>query len=52
MIILLDLDGTLVNTANSSFKQMKDGVIETNPTCVPVISGAKEFVAALRCKRR
>lgn len=48
MIVLLDLDGTLVNTANSSFKQMKDGIVETNVAAIPVINGAKEFVASLR----
>lgn len=48
MYVLLDLDGTLVDTAHSSFKQMKDGIVETNLSSIPVINGAREFVASLR----
>ena len=29
MIVLLDLDGTLTNTAEKSFKPMKDGLEDT-----------------------
>jgi len=47
MIVLLDLDGTLVNTAHSSFKPLKDGLIETNLAAIPVINGAREFVLNL-----
>lgn len=48
MIILLDLDGTLVNTAHSSFKQMKDGIVETNVATIPIINGAREFITNLK----
>lgn len=39
MIILLDLDGTLVHTADESFKPMKDGKTDTAvnlPECFEV----------------
>lgn len=48
MIILLDLDGTLVNTVHSSFKQMKDGIVETNVETIPIINGAREFITNLK----
>lgn len=44
MILLLDLDGTLVNTAHPDYKQMKDGLTETIINKIPVFEGAKEFV--------
>jgi phosphoglycolate phosphatase-like HAD superfamily hydrolase len=47
MIILIDLDGTLVNTASISFKPMKDGLVETNVATIPLFNGAKEFIAEL-----
>ncbi|MEA2017720.1 MAG: HAD family hydrolase, partial [Campylobacterota bacterium] len=43
-IIFIDLDGTLTNTAHSKFKQMKDGIIETNLSKIPLFDGAKEFI--------
>jgi phosphoglycolate phosphatase-like HAD superfamily hydrolase len=49
-IILLDLDGTLTNTANVSFKPMKDGKEETDLNKIPVFEGAKEFVKSLIAK--
>jgi phosphoglycolate phosphatase-like HAD superfamily hydrolase len=44
MILLLDLDGTLTDTAHPSFKEMKDGKAETILERIPLFSGAKEFV--------
>jgi phosphoglycolate phosphatase-like HAD superfamily hydrolase len=48
MVVLLDLDGTLTNTAHSSFKPFKDGISETNPFSIPVLNGAIEFVNNLK----
>jgi beta-phosphoglucomutase-like phosphatase (HAD superfamily) len=48
MIILIDLDGTLTDTAHEKFKPYKDGVQETNLTEIPLIQGAKEFIATLQ----
>lgn len=48
MVILLDLDGTLTNTANLKFKDLKDGKITTNSFRIPVFPGAKEFVNELK----
>ena len=47
MIILIDLDGTLVNTASESFKPMKDGKIDTDPNFILPFNGAIEFVKKL-----
>ncbi len=47
MIILLDLDGTLIDTAKAEFKPMKDGEIETDLAKIPVFPGAKEFITFL-----
>ncbi len=44
MIVLLDLDGTLTNTAEKSFNPMKDGLEETVISKIPVFAGTKEFV--------
>ena len=48
MIILIDLDGTLTDTAHEKFKPYKDGLQETNLTEIPLIQGAKEFIATLQ----
>lgn len=48
MIVLLDLDGTLTNTAKTSFKPMKDGKVETDLSQIPIFEGAKEFVNSLK----
>lgn len=47
-LILLDLDGTLTNTADEYFKPMKDGLIETDVSKIPVFNGAVEFVSTLQ----
>jgi FMN phosphatase YigB (HAD superfamily) len=44
MIILIDLDGTLTNTAHPKFKRMKDGLDEIILSTIPVFEGAIEFV--------
>jgi len=43
-VLLIDLDGTLTDTAHPQFKPMKDGKIETNLTSIPIFKGAKEFI--------
>jgi phosphoglycolate phosphatase-like HAD superfamily hydrolase len=47
-IILLDLDGTLVNTAHESFKSQKDGLIETDITRIPLFDGVLVFIDKLK----
>lgn len=44
MVILIDLDGTLTNTAHPQFKRMKDGLDETVISVIPVFDGAIDFV--------
>ena len=47
-VILLDLDGTLTNTADPAFKTRKDGKEATCPDDIPILDGAAEFVAQLK----
>lgn len=44
MVILLDLDGTLTDTAHEKFKPFKDGLKDFVATEIPVFPGAVEFV--------
>lgn len=44
MVILIDLDGTLTDTAHIKFKSMKDGISETILSEIIVFNGAKEFI--------
>lgn len=44
MILLLDLDGTLTNTAHSKFKPMKDGLKDTVLSEIPIFPGAIDFI--------
>ena len=44
MFLLIDLDGTLTDTAHEKFKPYKDGLQETDLTDIPLIKGAKEFI--------
>lgn len=44
MLILIDLDGTLVNTVHPSWKEYKDGHTKITYDKIPVFYGAKEFV--------
>lgn len=48
MIVFLDLDGTLTDTAHERFKPFKDGIQETNINDIPVFNGAKQFIADLQ----
>lgn len=45
MILLIDLDGTLTDTAHLTFKQYKDGLQEIDSDRIPLIKGATEFVS-------
>ena len=48
MILLIDLDGTLTDTAHEKFKPYKDGLEETDLSKIPLIPGAKEFLNKLQ----
>jgi phosphoglycolate phosphatase-like HAD superfamily hydrolase len=48
MILLIDLDGTLTDTAHEKFKPFKDGLEETDLSKIPLIPGAKEFINKLQ----
>lgn len=48
MLVLIDLDGTLTDTAHARFKPFKDGLEETAVQTIPVIEGAEEFIAELQ----
>ena len=48
MLVLLDLDGTLVNTAHSRYKPMKDGLIETDVASIPLFTDVVRFIASLK----
>ncbi|WP_141672852.1 hypothetical protein [Flavobacterium crassostreae] len=50
MIILLDLDGTLTDTAHEKFKPFKDGKQQTVISEIPLIQGAKEFILDVQAK--
>lgn len=50
MIVLIDLDGTLTDTAHEQFKPFKDGLQETELTNIPLIKGAKEFIEDIKAK--
>lgn len=43
--LLIDLDGTLVDTADSALKPMKDGQAETDLSQIRVFEGATNFIA-------
>ncbi len=54
MVILIDLDGTLINTVHPTWKPYKDGQdnydISNYLNQVPVFPGAKEFIASRKAK--
>lgn len=50
MIVLLDLDGTLTDTAHEKFKPFKDGKQQTVISDIPLIQGAKEFITNIQAK--
>jgi phosphoglycolate phosphatase-like HAD superfamily hydrolase len=47
MVILLDLDGTLTDTAHEKFKPFKDGIKDFAISEIPIFAGAVEFVNTL-----
>lgn len=50
MIIFLDLDGTLSNTADKKFKPYKDGKIDFEISNIPLFYRARDFVQNLKDK--
>ena len=54
MLILIDLDGTLINTVHPTWKPYKDGqdncVIDNYLDQIPVFPGAREFLASRKAK--
>ena len=48
MIVFTDLDGTLINTTDLSFKPFKDGLQEIELNNIPIFQGAKEFINYLQ----
>jgi len=50
MIILLDLDGTLTDTAHQKYKSMKDGVTQTIISQIPAFEGAEDFIINLKMR--
>lgn len=50
MIILIDLDGTLTDTAHEKYKPFKDGLQDTILADIPLIQGAKEFIEQIKEK--
>lgn len=48
MIVFLDLDGTLTDTAHERFKPFKDGIQETNLNDIPLFNGVTQFVSDLK----
>lgn len=49
-VVLIDLDGTLTNTAHLSFKPQKDGQVPVNIDGIPIFDGALEFIDELKRK--
>lgn len=48
MLILLDLDGTLINTVHPGWRPYKDGQQDYPVTQVPIFAGAMEFISSRR----
>jgi phosphoserine phosphatase len=46
--ILIDLDGTLVNTLNKEFKPMKDGLETVDLERIKIVDGALNFIQKMR----
>ncbi|MEG4962036.1 MULTISPECIES: hypothetical protein [unclassified Microcoleus] len=44
-ILLIDLDGTLTNTADIALKPMKDGQQQTDLSRIEIFEGAREFIS-------
>lgn len=50
MLIILDLDGTIINTVHPSWKPYKDGQQDYPVAQIPLFIGAKEFIASRKHK--
>lgn len=48
MIVFIDLDGTLTNTADICYKDIKDGLKDFNPSDIPLFPKAIEFISNLK----
>lgn len=46
--LLIDLDGTLIDTADITLKPMKDGEVQTDLSQIRVFEGAREFLTHVR----
>lgn len=44
MVIFVDLDGTLINTADTKYKEYKDGISDFDLSVIPVFPDAVNFV--------
>lgn len=47
-VVLVDLDGTLTDTADVFFKDMKDGRVSTDLNKIPLFEGAVNFIENLK----
>ena len=45
MVIFIDLDGTLTNTASVKYKALKDGLEDFSARDIPVFNGAIDFIS-------
>lgn len=48
MIVFIDLDGTLTDTADICYKDLKDGLKDFNPSDIPLFPKAIEFISNLK----
>ena len=52
MILLIDLDGTLTDTAHEKFKPFKDGLSDFNISEIPIFPGAVQFIEEMNKSHR
>ena len=48
MIVFIDLDGTLIDTADIRYKDIKDGLKDFNLSDIPIFPKAIEFISCLK----
>lgn len=48
MIVFIDLDGTLIDTADICYKDIKDGLKDFNLSDIPLFPKAVEFISNLK----
>lgn len=48
MVIFIDLDGTLTDTADVRYKNLKDGLADVNLDEIPVFEGSANFISTLK----